>query len=364
MDPKDGFAVITEGGDSVESVIKTIAGTTDLTEKERDALISGAIDQGLLRRKSDGKLEVIPGKAAPIKKVWSEGNRSLEILERVNAVKHGLQGIQAVVGLHLGNIAAGFTGGLIYEAIGSAAIAGGVSSAIGGAVEDAVGYGKAPTVQDTALRAIVGFGLGKILGHFTPDELTTLGLKSTPTPPAAPKFNFEHLEDDVEVPSTWNVPDDAEYVITADINQTNYSVAYGSEVSEEVMKKFNDAVDIFPIKSNDPVKVYKAHSIERIEDGKSIRALTSFQKDGFANEVYLTESAQNDLLAIADEAAHQAGYRSHQPHARFYNYLVNTPEGKHKFIKYIEKYESSPEVRLQYFERAKRLAEKAQRQGK
>ena len=375
MDPKDGFAIITEGGDSVESVIKTIAGTTDLTEKERDALISGAIDQGLLRRKSDGKLEVIPGKAAPIKKVWSEGNRSLEMLERVNAVKRGLQGIQEVV---LG-------AARVYGAVASIATApvttlvGASAGVVSRAFYEEQYNNRQATLGQLAQSAELGSAVANIgvaavnLARVAAravsigDDIIQLGIAGGPKPnisPAIPKFNFEHLEDDVPFVSKWSVPKDAEYVFSENINNESYLVAYGQEVSEEVLTKFKDAENLFPISSNEPVTVYNAHSIERLSDGTRIRALTTISKDGNPNMVFLTPEAQNDLLALADEASHQVGYRSNRPHERFYNYLLNTPEGRHKFIEYIWKHEPNPELRLQYKNRAFKLYEKAEREGK
>lgn len=216
MDPKDGFAVITEAGDSVESVIKTIAGTTDLTEKERDALISGAIDQGLLRRKSDGKLEVIPGKAAPIKKVWSEGNRSLEMLERVNAVKVGLQGIQAVgiagAALYGSGLAAATAIPVIGEVAGTV-----LSGWAGQIIQTGLSEQRLPTVKELAVNTAISLGtlgFGKLISSvFNPAPLTEIGLTaSTQARQAAANVSIQqaaHEAADIVTPFLNDIPQPA-----------------------------------------------------------------------------------------------------------------------------------------------------------
>lgn len=91
-----GSVIITEGTDQVNNVINQMAGE-NATEAEREIIIAGALAKGLFRINKDGVLQVVAGKVAALDSVKQVGAQSLDMLERINAVNYGLQGVQEVV---------------------------------------------------------------------------------------------------------------------------------------------------------------------------------------------------------------------------------------------------------------------------
>ncbi|MBI4739162.1 RHS repeat-associated core domain-containing protein, partial [Candidatus Woesearchaeota archaeon] len=91
-----GSVIITEGTDQVNNVINQMAGE-NATEAEREIIIAGALAKGLFRLNKDGVLQVVAGKVAALDSVKQVGAQSLDMLERINAVNYGLQGVQEVV---------------------------------------------------------------------------------------------------------------------------------------------------------------------------------------------------------------------------------------------------------------------------